>query len=240
MILGKIRSRFSRKNDSVPGAPDQPAPKKEKQEKKPKTTKRPKDEKFLKSMSEVFREFKEKELLRERFAILALGNDLKGDEGVGFYVADKLRAEFKTESDLLIVKTPSPENHARQVAEFLPTLLVIIDAADFGRRPGSIRVIKEYQISGSFVATHYTPLALFLKAYSADQPVKRAMTIIGIQKKSCEIGQAMTPEVRKAGDRVAGVISELYKNKTLGTLLESEIRRGSGALGRLRYAIRKK
>jgi hydrogenase 3 maturation protease len=244
MDLGKIRSklsgRFSRKNK--PGQPagehGQPSEKPTKLLKK--TKKPPKDEKYLKSVSEMFREFKEVEIKKERFAVMGMGNDTKGDDGVGFYAVDKLSKEFKGDASLLFIKTSAPEDHVREIKEFAPALLIIIDAADFGKKPGSIKIIRECQISEAFVSIRTTPLALFLRLYNADQPVKDAVTIIGIQRKSSDFGQPMCGDVKKAGDMVAGVISGLYKKGTLGAMLESELERRSGAIRRIMGSLGKK
>jgi hydrogenase 3 maturation protease len=226
---GKPKKRFSLKMPAFrsAGKKSPPAPKK----KKP--GKAPKDEKYLKSISDIFRDFKEKELAKERFAIMGLGNDIKGDDGLGFYVVDRLRKEFANDGNLLFVKTSVPEDHVREIRNFAPTLLVIIDAADFGKRPGSIKVIKEHQISGSFISTHTTPITLFLRLYQADQPVRSAVTIIGVQRKSSEFGQPMGGPVKKAGDTIAETISSLYRKGMLGAALESEITRASSPLGRV-------
>ncbi|MCD6590346.1 MAG: hydrogenase maturation protease [Candidatus Aenigmarchaeota archaeon] len=158
-----------------------------------------------------------------RFAVLGIGNDLKGDDGVGWYVVDKLSKEFGKDENFLLVKTSVPENHVKEIADFAPKMLIIVDAADFGKRPGAIKVIKGYQIKESFVSTHTTPLTLFLRLYQADQPVKKPLTIIGIQKKTNEFGQPMNGEVRKSGDMVAKIISKLYKKGVLDLSLEKEI-----------------
>lgn len=241
MGISKIKSKFSgwfsgkNKSAQPSGKPEQPSKKSAKSSKKT-----PADEKYMKSISEIFRQFKEEELKKERFVVMGMGNDLKGDDGVGFYVVDRLSKEFKGESGFLFIKTSVPEDRVREIRNFAPNMVIIIDAADFGKRPGSIKIIKEYQISGLFISTHTTPLTLFLKLYQADQPVKSAVTIIGVQRKSSEFGQPMCGDVKKAGDMVAKIISELYRKKLLDKILESEIERRSNPLKRIAGSLRKK
>ncbi len=214
-----------------------PAQKKEKKKSKP--SKPPKDEKYIKSISEIFRDFKEKDLAKERFAVLGLGNDLKGDDGVGFYVVDRLRKALASDANMLLIKTAVPENHVRQLRDFSPSMLIIVDAADFGKKPGKTRVIEERQISSVFISTHTTPLTLFLKLYQADQPTKSGVTIIGIQRKSSEFGQPMGEAVRKAGDLVASTILGLYSKGVLATSLTGEISRASSPFARIADSLRK-
>ena len=177
----------------------------------------------MEEIENIFRDFSFEKEENPRFAVLGIGNDLKGDDGVGWYVVDKLSREFGKDENLLLLKTSVPENHVKEIADFAPKMLIIVDAADFGKRPGAIKIIKGYQIKESFVSTHTTPLTLFLRLYQADQPVKKPLTIIGIQKKSNEFGQPMSREVRKSGDIVAKIISKLYKKGVLDLSLEKEI-----------------
>ena len=181
------------------------------------------DKKFIESINDIYRDFKEEKLRKERFAILG--------------VADKLKKLMGKDEYFLCIKTAMPENHVRELKAFVPTLLIIVDAADFGKRPGSLKVIRDYELSDTAMSTHITPLSIFLRLYNADQPVKSPVTIIGIQKKSNEFGQPLGNEARQAGDKVAEIISGLYRKKLLGTMLESEFERQSSAIKRIESAF---
>jgi hydrogenase 3 maturation protease len=175
------------------------------------------DEKYRKSISEIFRSL---EIKKQRYAILGLGNDLKGDDGVGWYIIDKLSKEFGKDENLLLIKTSVPENHVREIKDFAPHLLIIIDAADFKEKPGTIKYISEYNISHSLISTHTTPLTLFLHLYQSDQPVKKDVIIIGIQRKSNEFGQPLSRPVKRAGNILVDLIASLYKRNMLSSLQE--------------------
>jgi len=194
----------------------------------------------IKSVSDIFKELKA-EKRKERFAVLCVGNDMKGDDGVGFYAGDLLSKELGKDADFMVLRTSVPENHVRVIREFVPTLLVIIDCADFGKRPGSIRLIRESQISDTFISTHTTPLTLFLRLYQAEDLVRKPVTLIGIQKKSNEFGQPMSAPVKKAGKTVAETIIMLYGKGLLDISLEKEIAYLSNPLRNfLRFFRRKK
>jgi hydrogenase 3 maturation protease len=174
-------------------------------------------------ISDVLRVISPPAVKEHRFAVLGIGNDLKGDDGIGWYVVDRLKKELGKEKNLLLVKTSVPENHVKEINDFAPTMLIIIDSADFKKSPGEIKSIKGYQVKESFVSTHTTPLTLFIRLYQADQPVKKPFFLIGIQRKSNEFGQPMSPPVRKAGDRLAKIMSKLYEKNVLDLKLENEI-----------------
>ena len=207
-----------------------------------KTTTKPKVEKQV--IRDVLRELSPPKIKEQRFAILGIGNDLKGDDGIGWYVVDRLRKELKKDRNLLFVKTSVPENHVKEISDFAPNMLIIIDSADFKKSPGKIKIIKGYQISESFVSTHTTPLTLFLRLYQADQSIKKPFILIGIQRKSSEFGRSMSRPVRKAGDRLAKIILELHGKGILDLSLEKELVYLSNpilkVLGSLRFPKRKK
>jgi len=190
----------------------------------------------IKSVSDIFKELKALKK-KERFLVMAIGNDLKGDDGVAWRVADMLAKEIGKDENFLTLKTSVPENHVKEISDFSPNLLIIIDAADFGKRPGAIKYIREYQISEAAVSTHTTPLTIFLRLYQADQPVKRAVTLIGIQKKSSDFGQPMTAPVREAGERLAKLIAELYRKGFLSFALEDELENLYSPLRKIRGKI---
>ncbi len=185
-------------------------------------------------ISDILRVLSPPEVKEQRFAILGIGNDLKGDDGVGWYVVDRLSKELGREKNLLLVKTSVPENHVKEINDFAPAMLIIIDSADFKKGPGKIKSIKGYQVSESFISTHTTPLTLFIRLYQAGQPVKKPFFLIGIQRKSNEFGQPMSQPVRKAGDRLAKLISKLYGKNVLDLKLEREIEYISNPLKRVR------
>ncbi len=175
-------------------------------------------------MYDIFREFSPRKIIENpRFAILGIGNDLKGDDGVGWYVVDKLREEFEKDENLLIVKTSVPENHVKEISDFAPRMLIIVDAADFKKSPGKIKSIKGYEISKSFVSTHTTPLTLFLRLYQKGEPIKKHIVLIGIQRGNNEFGQPLSRPAKRAGDKLIKLITRLYKNGVLDLSLEREL-----------------
>lgn len=191
-----------------------------------------------KSVSEYMEGFSYEKPGEQRFAILGIGNDLKGDDGIGFYVIDRLKKGLGNDKNLLLVKTSVPENHIKEINDFTPGMLIIIDSADFKKSPGQIKSIKGYQISESFVSTHTTPLTVFLRLYQ-DQPFKKPLIVIGIQRKSNEFGQPMSRPVKKAGDNLAKLISGLYKKNALGLSLEKELEYLSDPLKKVRDYFKK-
>lgn len=181
------------------------------------------DEK-LDFIDEIFKDLEGEDVVKNpRFVVMGIGNDLKGDDGVGWYVTEKVGERVGKDKNLLLLKTSVPENHIKEVSDFSPKLLVIVDAADFGKPPGTVKLIQEYQISRTAISTHSSPLTIFLRLYQADESLKKPVMIIGIQRESNEFGQPMSAPVKSAGDTVAKVIARLYRKGTLDLSLRKEL-----------------
>jgi hydrogenase 3 maturation protease len=136
-----------------------------------------------------------------KFAFMGIGNDLRGDDGVGWYVIDQLQKSLKSEGNLFI-KTSVPENHVYDIAKFSPDFLIMIDSTNFRGKPGEIRVIKEEEIKKPFISTHTTPPTIFIKLLKKEIP-KVKILFFGIQIKRRDFGKPMTKEVKESGDKLA-------------------------------------
>ncbi len=74
--------------------------------------------------------------------IVGIGNPLMGDDGVGPYVLEGLR-EKHPEWDFLELQTPG-----YSILSYLQDKkkLILIDAADFGGKPGEVKRVKKEQV----------------------------------------------------------------------------------------------
>ncbi len=156
-----------------------------------------------------------------RFAVLGIGNDLKGDDGIGWYVIDKLK-NILPKDNVLLMKTATPENHVKEIREFFPSILIIVDSASFGGSPGQIRKIEEHEIQRIFYSTHTTPLTIFMKLLKQDLPSTR-IVVLGIQKKQTMFGIPMLSDVKKSGDKIIKMICDLHNSKTMEKGLDGAI-----------------
>ena len=81
-----------------------------------------------------------------RVVILGVGNEMRGDDGIGVFLAGKLEKELGKPEGIMIIKTQVPENFITPIMEFRPGKIIILDSADFKGKPGEFRVIKEDEI----------------------------------------------------------------------------------------------
>ncbi|HHW41746.1 MAG TPA: hydrogenase maturation peptidase HycI, partial [Syntrophomonadaceae bacterium] len=127
--------------------------------------------------------------------LFTVGNELMGDDAAG-----PLLARLLTRSPLdnweVLNGGSAPENHIHKVREFGAEMVVVVDAAEMGLSPGSIRILSEEDIANQFLmTTHNLPLSFLIKALKETVP---HVLFIGIQPKHLAFYQAVSPEVKEA------------------------------------------
>ena len=75
--------------------------------------------------------------------LMGIGNELKGDDGIGNVIA----REFSAPGWKAIACETVPENFTSVIRRERPELLVIVDATDMGLNPGEIRIIPEGRLN---------------------------------------------------------------------------------------------
>jgi hydrogenase 3 maturation protease len=132
---------------------------------------------------------------RKPVVVLGVGSELRSDDAAGVRVAAAL-ARAPLEGVHPLDGGSAPENCTAEIRRIGPSHLVIVDAADMGESPGSIRVIASSDIGGASFGTHGLPLSV-LAGYVARE-VGCSVILIGIQPKSLAYGQEVSREVTDA------------------------------------------
>ncbi|MDD1729059.1 MAG: hydrogenase maturation protease [Methanospirillum sp.] len=137
--------------------------------------------------------------------LIGIGNDLLADDGIGCFVAAGLsHPEWKSFNAGTI-----SGDFIRKIREIKPDLLVLVDAADMGLAPGSIRIIPPERISDVGMGTPRFPLDAMYEVISV---LCREILIIGIQPAVVDIGEDMTDVVKGAGVKLISMFtSSAYK-----------------------------
>jgi hydrogenase 3 maturation protease len=136
-----------------------------------------------------------------RLALLGIGSELYGDDAAGILVVRQLRAALGAQPDILVIETGSvPENFTAPLRRFQPDLVVMIDAAQMGEPPGTVRWIEWADVEGFSASTHHLPptaMASYLKSELGCQ-----MVLLGIQVGDIGFDRPLTDAVRMAVDEV--------------------------------------
>ncbi len=143
-----------------------------------------------------------KQRLRGHVVILGVGNTLRGDDGVGPYVVEKLAGRT---SATLIDAGEVPENHVVKISDMDPTFVLLVDAAHLGAEPGDLALVEADALAGASFSTHnpsLVPFAAFLQASCAAELIG-----VGIQPATTEFGAEMTDPVRETADRLVAFLA---------------------------------
>lgn len=149
-----------------------------------------------------------------RVAILGIGNELNGDDGVGVWIASELREQYpgniRAEGDktrLILSAGLAPENFTGQIRRFRADIVIMIDAADMGCEPGSVHWLQWEQVVGMSSSTHSLPLSIVAHYLVAE--VGCEVYVLAIQANVNEFGQGLSTPVANAAQDVVHALGAL-------------------------------
>ncbi|MBN1445743.1 MAG: hydrogenase nickel incorporation protein HypB [Candidatus Omnitrophica bacterium] len=134
--------------------------------------------------------------LKGRVVIAGLGDRMKGDDGAGCLAAEILQKKIQKGAVKVINAENAVENYLGAIEKFKPDMVVIIDAVDFGGKPGDVKVMERAQLMETTSSTHTFSLPLIIRHISSETGAK--CKVIGIQPKSTAFGEDISPEVRQS------------------------------------------
>jgi len=153
--------------------------------------------------SEIFEQLKN--LAGLKTLILGVGQILKGDDGVGPILCQKLSGRIS--ADIMEAGTV-PENYIQPIIKQAPENLFVIDAIDFEAEPGTIKVFPAEQLSSAAFSTHTLSPRLFIDLIRRQLDVN--VHLIGIQPANLEFGQPLSPPVSEALDILVGLFVKIF------------------------------
>ncbi len=157
---------------------------------------------------DIDRDFLEQlEALRgSKTLILGIGNIIKGDDGAGPAVCEKLKTA-KISADVIDAGTV-PENYIGPIIKRAPENLLIVDATDFGASAGTIKIFEPGQLNSYAFTTHTLSPHLFVDMIKAEIDVQ--VYLIGIQPKHVELAQPLSEAVSRAVDTLYRCLEKVF------------------------------
>lgn len=133
--------------------------------------------------------------------LLGIGNMLRRDDGAGNYVASRFRKKNWKVFDC----GTTPENFSSLVRREHPEILVIVDAADMGMKPGECAIIPKERIRDVGLGTHQLPLDIFIDFLG--NAVGRVI-LIGIQPGIVEMGEGLSTAVQEGAEKCVEMLEK--------------------------------
>jgi len=138
--------------------------------------------------------------LKGKVVILGIGNTLRSDDGVGSLLASRIEGKVP---HIVYDSASSPENYLGKIIKDKPQNIVLIDAVDFGGKPGEFRVLEGEDIKTvNLFSTHNASLSLTINYLH--NHLKVEIIVLVIQPKSIAFGDNLTPPIQKALDDLEG------------------------------------
>lgn len=146
-----------------------------------------------------------------RLAVIGVGSKMRGDDAAGPKVIENLKelGTIKPGRLLLLEGGMTPEDSTKKLREFRPSHVLLIDAADFGGKPGEIALFSREDIRGVSISTHSMPLSMLLEYIEREFGVRTLM--VGIQPGKLRLGEGMSAGVKRAvmelAERMKGLVT---------------------------------
>ncbi|NLI24749.1 MAG: hydrogenase maturation protease [Bacteroidales bacterium] len=136
---------------------------------------------------------------RKKILFAGIGNVLRCDDGAGVYIVNNLMENTNITKILVEV---SLENYVSRINNAKPDLLVLVDCIDFGREPGYAGLLLPEDTFETTINTHNLTLRRVTEFFN--MPV----CILGIQPSRLEVGEEMTPGVKKSADNIIRLLNQ--------------------------------
>lgn len=156
--------------------------------------------------------------MRNRIAVIGLGNILLRDEGLGVRAVEALGKRFDFPEEVRLIDGGTLGLDLLPLIEGVEKVL-FVDAADLKKEPGSIAVIEDRKIPSLLepkLSLHHVGLSdlLFAARFMGNQPAKVAL--IGMQPETMEMGLELSPMVLHRFDELLGTIVAKLREWGLG------------------------
>ncbi len=146
----------------------------------------------------------------KRIAILGIGSELMSDDSAGMLLVDELNKDKPNNPKVKLEAffgSNAPENLTGEIKRFLPTHLLVVDAADVGKAPGEMEFFNHNaDLSGVSFCTHRLPINVMVDYLLKFCPCD--VTLIGIQPKTVVFGGSPSPEVKRAVKQLSSLIKK--------------------------------
>lgn len=145
-----------------------------------------------------------------KIAILGIGNEMKGDDGLGPSVVKRLSKKFQNDENIAVFDGGTvPENYTGSIRKISPTHIILIDAVEMKKEPGYIRLIRKEEIDNYNISTHAMPISFLIRFM--ETTIGSKIILIGVQPKSMELGNKISEEIEKSvGIVVSTLLNLIY------------------------------
>ncbi len=142
----------------------------------------------------------------KKLVIMGIGNDIRGDDGIGPYIVENIK-HLESSNVSILNATTVPENFTGKIRKIDPTHIIIVDAVIMNEGPGKIKIVKKEEVAGVSISTHSMSLSYLVNYLELEKPYN--ILFIGIEPESMELGQGLSPLVKSSSDEIINIFTEI-------------------------------
>ncbi len=149
--------------------------------------------------------------MRERTLVIGVGNEFRGDDAVGLHVARRVREMCGMHVQ---VEECSGDGTSLMALWEGFSRVILVDASASGAPPGQVTQLDGEEVARSAGAfrdsTHAFGVAEALAMARTLKHCPRTVTLYGIEGQNYQYGTALSPEVARAADEVARLLTRSF------------------------------
>jgi hydrogenase maturation protease len=152
--------------------------------------------------------------MNRKITILGIGNTLFTDEGVGIHLLPILEEKFKNDEDIEIIEGLTDGMKLLGLVEDAENL-IIIDAINAGKDPGTIISLKGDEIPAYFgvkMSIHQMGFQEVLLAAKLRERYPKRIAMFGLQPASLELGLELTETISEKLQELAATVINQVKD----------------------------
>ena len=126
-----------------------------------------------------------------RIVVVGIGDEWNAQDRLGMDAARGLM-DLELENLEVLLAGTVPESVTAPIRRFRPDHVILVDAVQMDRPPGTVRIVAPGHVEARFFSTHVLPLPVVMKFLAEDAQTK--VTLVGIQPDLANESETRTPE----------------------------------------------
>ena len=144
-----------------------------------------------------------------KVVILGMGNTLRSDDAAGSLLAARIKDRV---SYTFYDAGQSPENYLEKIIKEKPDTILIIDAVDFGGKPGEFRLMEARDLKTvNLFSTHNASISLAINYLKNN--LQADIIILIIQPKGISFGEGLSQQISETLNRLENCFYDTDKEK---------------------------
>ncbi len=138
--------------------------------------------------------------------ILGIGNDIRGDDGLGPYIIEELSNKKEALED---------NSDIDSIFDLKDLFLInggsVPEASLMNKEPGDIEIVNKENISNVSISTHSMSLAYLIKFLELEKPFE--ILFIGIEPEIMDLSFELSDKIQKASDDLVEILFSVILDK---------------------------